>query len=68
MTSWHQTVQRDAGSDEHDATPNWIGGVPLCTDACPHYDGKRCRVLGMRAPDLCEPVVVQMSRMLDGGE
>ena len=38
-------------------------GVPLCShDACPHYDGKRCDVIGFRPSVICEPAVIQLVR------
>ena len=32
-------------------------GVPMCTDSCPSYDGARCRVLGFKPGNICEPAV-----------
>lgn len=40
--------------------PRWAGTVPHCNEQCPHYDGKRCRLLGQRPDTLCEPVVEAM--------
>jgi len=66
--TWRKDVAQDAGSVEAPAAPNWAftqgGYVPFCQESCPHHDGKRCRVMGLRAPNICEPVVVQMSRLL----
>ena len=39
-------------------------GVPFCNENCPQHDGKRCRVLGMRPDNICEPTVVEMARLL----
>lgn len=37
-------------------------GVPLCDDeACPHYDGKRCSVMGFRPDGICEPAVLDIA-------
>ena len=32
-------------------------GVGTCDDLCPQHDGKRCRILGVRAPEgrVCPP-------------
>lgn len=37
--------------------PEWHDGVGYCHDGCPQHDGKRCRLLGSRAPEghVCEP-------------
>lgn len=42
-------------------TPEILDGVPMCTTACPEHDGKRCRLLGLRPSDICEPAVRQMA-------
>lgn len=49
-----------------DAAPNWANdGVPLCSeDECPSYDGKRCRLLGFRPDNICEPAVAEMAHQL----
>ena len=41
-------------------------GVPRCHDACPHHDGKRCELLGVRAYESnpCEPEVAEMAAEL----
>jgi hypothetical protein len=40
-------------------------GVPFCSeDACPEYDGKRCRALGCRPGPICEPAVIAMARRI----
>lgn len=30
-------------------------GVPYCSTECSSYDGKRCRMMGMRPGHICEP-------------
>jgi hypothetical protein len=34
-------------------------GLPLHTDECPEYDGKRCRFMGFRPDRFCEPELVE---------
>lgn len=47
------------------AYPKWDGNVPLCDeDACPHYDGKRCKLLGLRPDRICEPVAREIGDQL----
>lgn len=37
--------------------------VPYCAgDACPSFDGKRCRVIGHRPSEFCEPAVIELAR------
>lgn len=46
-----------------------VSGVPSCTETCPSHDGKRCRVLGLKAGGICEPAVIDIVvalRKLDG--
>ena len=31
-------------------------GIPYCSEECPSHDGKRCRLIGSRAPNVCEPM------------
>ena len=63
--SWRADVAETAGGAE----PRWSGGMPRCHDGCAQHDGKRCRLLGLRAPEdkACEPVVIEMSELLDRG-
>lgn len=36
-------------------------GIPFCSDdSCPEYDGKRCRLLGSRPGNICEPAVDEL--------
>ena len=35
-------------------------GVGHCTEDCPSHDGKRCKVLGLRAGGICEPWAVAL--------
>jgi hypothetical protein len=40
-------------------------GIPFCTyDQCPAYDGKRCRLIGFRPGNICEPAVIEMASQL----
>ena len=64
MRNWRRDAQSAAGSNDHAALPTWSSDVPFCDHQCPHYDGKRCRVLGLRPDNICEPVVQQMAQML----
>jgi RNA polymerase-binding transcription factor DksA len=45
-------------------------GIGRCTEACPSHDGKRCRVMGVRAPDghVCEPWAKGIIDELEGEE
>lgn len=46
------------------AQPEWSkDGIPMClqTGECPSYDGKRCRVIGVRPSYICEPAVIAMA-------
>jgi hypothetical protein len=49
-----------------EAQPQWSDElVPFCSDEkCSQYDGKRCRVLGMRPGNICEPAVDKMAELL----
>ncbi len=54
-------------STERDYTPHPVldnNGVPLCTEHCPHHDGKRCQLLTIRPERICEPAVIDMARSL----
>lgn len=67
MSAWKLRVCSSVMLD--DATPpapRWNGNVPLCRDACPHHDGKRCRILGHRPNIMCEPVVEAMGAEIAG--
>lgn len=62
--SWREKA---AAQCDPPAVAEWIAEVPFCgEEKCPQYDGKRCRVLGSRPSALCEPIVTEMARMLDG--
>lgn len=67
MVAWQRRMERAAVEQPHDpAAPVWSGLVPRCAeDMCPHYDGKRCEVLGMRPRGICEPVVSAMGELID---
>jgi hypothetical protein len=41
-----------------DIRPMLKHGIPLCDpDGCPSFDGKRCRLLGLRPAHICEPAL-----------
>jgi len=40
-------------------------GVPYCTESCLEHDGKRCKLLGARPGNLCEPEVAIMAGTLN---
>lgn len=42
--------------------PDVCGGIPFCSERCPQHDGKRCRILGLKPGNICEPGV---SRILE---
>jgi DNA repair exonuclease SbcCD ATPase subunit len=46
------------------ASPDWVDGVPVCSELCLSHDGKRCELLGLRAPRVCEPTVAAMTEAL----
>jgi hypothetical protein len=44
-----------------DVRPTWDErGLPLCDDACPNFDGKRCKAMGFRPDRFCEPMLLQL--------
>lgn len=42
-----------------------IRGVPYCSADCRHHDGKRCRLLGFRPGNICEPAVIAMAETIE---
>jgi len=39
-----------------DIRPEWNeDGLPVCSERCPSFDGKRCEKLGFRPDRICEP-------------
>ncbi len=38
-------------------------GLPTCSSRCPSHDGKRCEIMGRRPEAICEPRVIEMSRL-----
>jgi len=36
-------------------------GTPYCNPECGAYDGKRCRLMGLRPGNICEPAVAEMA-------
>jgi hypothetical protein len=69
MKRWQKQACGDA-SYGAPAAPEWSGHVPFCALTCPHHDGKRCELLGVRAHEglPCEPVVTAMALMLNRSE
>lgn len=69
MSTWRERGEHVGNVEDVGASPYWERGVPVCSEGgCHFYDGKRCRVLGMRPSRVCEPVVERMGEMLDSGE
>lgn len=70
---WRMVVQVAAGLEGDPARPRWTSvwarsaGVPLCVESCTHRDGELCRLIHFTAPKVCEPVVVQMAKLLSAG-
>lgn len=52
-------MTRDECNALADAEPKWSeNNIPFCNeDGCKQYDGKRCRLLGVRPGYICEPAV-----------
>ena len=64
------SILTNAGSDMPEPLPNFDeNGVGFCTSDCPAHDGKRCRYLGLRAPEgnVCEPwaraIVLELNKL-----
>jgi hypothetical protein len=54
---WKRHVEREtvlAGNEP--PRPVWNRNIPRCHEACAYHDGKRCQLIGLRAPETCEPV------------
>ena len=45
--------------------PDFASGLPVCSDECPHHDGKRCELTGFRPDTHCEPVLFEMVSLLE---
>ena len=57
MTTTPKTI-----ANEQPPQPEWTpNGVPNCSESCRHHDGKRCGLMGLRAPAICEPTVEGMA-------
>lgn len=71
--AWRLAVQSAAGSEDDPARPRWTSswarspGIPFCVESCAHHDGLCCRLIHFTAPKICEPVVVQMAKLLSAG-
>lgn len=58
-------AKRKALMGEDGPVPHWDGaGVPFCSEECSHHDGKRCRLIGQRPGNICEPAVEKMAKAL----
>ena len=70
MKQWQAAVCKNAvAAGDVAPTVEWSNGVPFCNgDKCAHYGGKRCELVGRRPSRVCEPVVTEMSDLLDGFE
>ncbi len=67
--SWKLVAELDAvAPGVHRAMPKWEGGVPHCRESCPHPDGKRCALLGVRPGAICAPAVAGMATVLSRRE
>lgn len=40
-------------------------GVPLHSDLCPAYDGKRCQLMGFKPGTICQPAIEQIIQERD---
>lgn len=67
MSTWKRLAV-NVSDNVRDAAPSWQGHIPACSEACPHHDGKRCRLLGIRPGRVCEPAVEEMGKFLDDYE
>ena len=48
-----------------DIQPDWQDGVPECSKSCQKYDGEICRLMGVQPDRICEPMVIQMSALIE---
>lgn len=59
-------IEKAAGSEVVSPHPEWRDdGLPLCSDRCAAFDGKRCDILGHRPDAICEPAVLAMFKLLE---
>lgn len=72
LKNWQKNAQRIVVEEfVFHAAPIWQGGIPVCPEdqlECPHYDGKRCQLMGSRPHYRCEPAIEQMAALLDEAE
>lgn len=62
---WKRFVERDAVLAGNDAPrPVWNRNIPRCHDSCV-YHGKRCQLIGLRAPETCEPVAEALGNLVE---
>jgi hypothetical protein len=55
----------DAMSDERIKPDFDKDMIPLCSDHCPSFDGKRCEILGHRPAGICEPAVKALASRVE---
>lgn len=63
---WREFVERDAvltGNEK--PSPIWSRNIPRCHEACVYHDGKRCQLIGFRAPETCEPVAEALGDLIE---
>ncbi len=66
MAEWQRFIERDAVlAGNARPEPQWVQSVPMCHEACPYHDGKRCELLGLRPYGHCEPVNVAMGNLVE---
>lgn len=58
--AWRYDIELVTGSK-----PKWFARVPLCDEACPKHDGKRCEILGFDPGNTCEPAVREMGAVIE---
>lgn len=51
--------------NKSDLAPNWDDNIPLCSNDCPSYDGKRCALTGFSPKQICEPAISEAMSILD---
>jgi hypothetical protein len=67
MITWRIDAQIAAGNEDDAAKPVWARDIPWCSPQCPHRDIFACKLTGVVASRVCEPVVAQMSKLLSAG-
>lgn len=65
--TWKQRALTAVGADPSPA-PDFGGKLPLCSESCPHHDGKRCELMGFRPGQFCEPVLEAITDLVAHAE